>query len=141
MILRGGLSGLAGGLALGFFLKWIQIVTGLKVYTLLLNVDFVYSNPLPEWVEFVIHLIVAIFIGMGFGFAIEKLRVIGFLKTYGVALLITLPALFLYFPLSMLARKEVPSVFDLEAFGWWGVGHLVFAGVMAGVKRAMKNTS
>ncbi|MFE6075433.1 hypothetical protein ACFVQB_13260 [Paenibacillus sp. NPDC057886] len=39
----GVLTGLTSGLVLGFFLKAIQTYTGEKVYTLLLNIDFVHG--------------------------------------------------------------------------------------------------
>ncbi|MBS2968824.1 hypothetical protein J9317_08645 [Metabacillus sp. KIGAM252] len=130
MIARGGIIGLAGGIILGIFLKGIQALTGLKVYTLLLNVDFIYSKPLPEWVEFGIHLAVAVPIGIGFILIRDWLKFITLLKQSALALLITIPAGFLYFPLSILANKNVPSVYDIRAFGWWAAAHLVFAGVL-----------
>ncbi|AZB42791.1 hypothetical protein CEF21_11060 [Bacillus sp. FJAT-42376] len=135
MIIRGVLSGLAGGLALGLFLKWVQWAAGFKVYTLLLNIDFIYPKPLPEWLEFAIHLAVAVFIGIGYVLIADKQRVSGFSKQLALAFFLTLPALLLYFPLSLLAEKEVPPVYDLAAFGWWAAGHLVFVGVMAWIGR------
>ncbi|MGD6818402.1 hypothetical protein [Metabacillus sp. 84] len=132
MILRGGLCGLAGGFALGFFLKWTQGVTGLTVYTLLLNIDFLYPYPLPEWVEFAIHLGVAVLIGAGFGAIVKKTRISRFRNQLLLASLITLPAVFLYFPLSLLAIKSVPSIWNAAAFGWWSAGHAVFVLAMCG---------
>ncbi|MTH52582.1 hypothetical protein GKZ89_04115 [Bacillus mangrovi] len=130
MIARGGLSGLAGGFILGFLLKWIQAATGIKVYTLLLNIDFIYPKPLPEWVEFAIHLVVAVFIGIGYVYLSSRLKIQGFGKRFAFALILTLPALLLYFPLSLLAIKDVPGVWDVTAFGYWCLGHLGFVGGM-----------
>ncbi|MFP3786948.1 hypothetical protein, partial [Burkholderia sp. SIMBA_024] len=52
--ISGILTGILSGVVLGFFLKTIQFYTGEKVYTLLLNIDFVPGLPptLPEFIEF-----------------------------------------------------------------------------------------
>ena len=48
---------LIAGIFLGFFMKWLQDVTGYKVYTLLMNVDYIpilKEYIFPAWVEFTV---------------------------------------------------------------------------------------
>ncbi len=62
----GILSGFLSGVVIGFFLKIVQFLTNIEVYTLLLNMDFIYSKPLNEPIEFSLHILVSIFIGVLF---------------------------------------------------------------------------
>lgn len=119
------LTGSVTGLVLGFFLKGVQLFTGEGVYTLLLNVDFIpVINQVrwPEWIEFFFHLIVSFFIATGFFNILPKIK-----RPYVTASLLTIPAVLLYFPLSALAHKPVPEMNDLQAFGWWAAGHILYA--------------
>ncbi|BCB03205.1 hypothetical protein KH172YL63_13380 [Bacillus sp. KH172YL63] len=123
------LTGLLSGTALGLFLKGMQSLTGIKVYVLLLNVDFIPilgSNPLPEWFEFLLHLLVSCGIGIIFVSLVKRFQ----LSAKGaviLAFLLTLPTVFLYFPLSYLAIKEVPSLMDGKAIVLWSFGHILYA--------------
>ncbi len=127
----GTLVGVLSGLLLGFFLKWLEILTDEKVYTLLLNIDFIPiigTISWPEWIEFAFHLFVSIAIGLLFTFlaAIHKvlLKVKGI---WGLSFLLTIPTIFLFFPLSIVAVKEVPSVHNYLALSLWTIGHIVYA--------------
>ncbi|KIL47577.1 hypothetical protein [Jeotgalibacillus campisalis] len=127
MIVRGTLIGLLSGILLGFILKGMEIASSLKVYTLLLNIDFipVAGDILwPEWAEFLFHLLVAVILGIIFYYGAEKIN--GRVKLYLFAFLLTFPVIFLYFPLSMLAIKDVPAPGDLTAFGLWSAGHIFY---------------
>ncbi|MCA0148782.1 hypothetical protein LCD52_08200 [Rossellomorea vietnamensis] len=112
---------------LGLFLKWIQGLTGIKVYVLLLNVDFipVFASTLPEWLEFSFHLLVSCGIGLVFVFLMEKLNV-SERGAWILSLLLTFPTVFLYFPLSYLAVQDVPGLFDGMAITLWTIGHLLY---------------
>ncbi|MCP3761867.1 hypothetical protein NLX67_05645 [Domibacillus sp. A3M-37] len=118
-------TGAVTGLFLGFFLKGIELFTGKGVYTLLLNVDFIpIINQVlwPEWIEFFFHLLVSLLIAAGFFLLLPKTK-----RPYSTAFLLTLPAIFLYFPLSALACKSVPEMDDMRAFFWWTAGHILYA--------------
>ncbi|SHN73834.1 hypothetical protein SAMN04487896_3316 [Paenibacillus sp. ov031] len=123
----GVLTGLTSGLVLGFFLKALQTYTGEKVYTLLLNIDFVPWLPptLPEYIEFVLHLIVSIIIG---NFYIWWIQRSGHPISKGV--LIGALSSLLYIPLSQLSSR-VPDLYDIKAILYWLTGHLLF-GVVVG---------
>ncbi|PWW45352.1 MULTISPECIES: hypothetical protein [Paenibacillus] len=124
----GVLTGLTSGLVLGFFLKAIQTYTGEKVYTLLLNIDFVPWLPpkLPEYIEFVLHLIVSIIIGIFYIWWIQRSG-----HPISKGILIGVLSSLLYIPLSQLSSR-VPDLYDIKAILYWLVGHLLF-GVVVGV--------
>jgi hypothetical protein len=128
VLYKGTLSGIIAGILLGASLKIVEAVTGHQVYTLLLNVDFIPvigRVSWPEYIEFIFHLLVSIILGIIFYYLAGKWR----LKTYQsfyLAAALTVPALFLYFPLSLLAIKEVPEIGDWTAFSYWAAGHLVY---------------
>ncbi|MFZ3588094.1 hypothetical protein ACOI1C_02215 [Bacillus sp. DJP31] len=125
----GIMSGLISGVVLGLFLKLIQIVTHIKVYTLLLNVDFmpiIGHIVWPELIEFVFHLLIACIIGLSYGALLIKRS-----NRYTLAILLTLPTIPLYVPLTLLSIKETPALYDLYAILWWVAGHILFALALA----------
>ncbi|KUP07662.1 hypothetical protein Q73_04835 [Bacillus coahuilensis m2-6] len=130
MIRKGIIIGTISGLLLGFFLKGIEYLTGVKVYTLLLNVDFIPiigDIQWPEFIEFFFHCIISFLIGILYLYIIEKSSN----KWFGehplfTSFLITLPTIPLYFPLVLLAEKTVPPLWDIVAFTYWGLGHIVY---------------
>ncbi|MCD7033944.1 hypothetical protein LRR81_06820 [Metabacillus sp. GX 13764] len=125
VIARGVLSGLTGAVLLGIFLKAAEVLASVKVYTLLLNVDFLYPFPLPEWVEFIIHL------GTGAGIgAMYSLLVHLFSRRLFFTAALSAFAGLLYFPLSIAAKKEVPAITDGTAILYWAAGHLLFGAAM-----------
>lgn len=51
--------GLISGILLGLFLKLVENITGILVYTLLLNIDFIPGVGAIKWtepIEFIFHL-------------------------------------------------------------------------------------
>lgn len=134
MAVKGFFSGLTGAAVLGLFLKVIQSITSLKVYTLLLNIDFIYPRPLPEWIEFVLHLAVGCAVGVLFHLVLLFFRAKQFKNYLAISALLTIPAALLYFPLSLFSIKEVPSITNLTAFLFWAIGHLLFSITMASVQ-------
>ncbi|MCM3093311.1 MULTISPECIES: hypothetical protein [unclassified Cytobacillus] len=70
-------GGLLSGLFLALFLKMIELSTGVKVYTLLLNVDYfpiLKNYHFPESIEFVFHLIISVLLAVSLLFIINKYR-------------------------------------------------------------------
>ncbi|UOY93773.1 hypothetical protein MUG87_06545 [Ectobacillus sp. JY-23] len=121
---KGLFAGTIAGIVLGLSLKFMQALTGSKVYTLLLNVDFIpYMN--QQWseaTEFSFHLIISLLIGM----VLHILANRGW-HPWQTAYLLTLPTIFLYFPLTVLAIKDVPAPNDWFAFSLWIIGHMLYA--------------
>ncbi|MBO1510569.1 hypothetical protein [Metabacillus bambusae] len=111
---------------LGLFLKFIQAITELKVYTLLLNIDFLYNKYLPESLEFSLHLIVSIIISVVYVFFSEKLN-LDLRQQFVFFFVFTTPTVYIYIPLSIFSIKETPALSDGLAILWWMIGHFLFA--------------
>ncbi|WP_374056560.1 hypothetical protein [Rossellomorea sp. FM04394] len=125
----GTIIGLVSGTLLGLFLKWMQGMTGIKVYVLLLNVDFIPvfgDKDFPEWMEFLFHLVISCVIGVVLVYMMERLNVSG-KGAWILSFALTAPTVFLYFPLSYLAIKDVPGLLYGEAIILWTAGHLLYA--------------
>ena len=122
--------GLISGILLGLFLKLVEKITGILVYTLLLNIDFIPGIGSIKWaepIEFIFHLLVSIVIGFVFVFLAIKLQISqNFKKLLGLSFLLCLPTFALFFVLSLLAIKEVPVWNDWAAFGYWTIAHLFY---------------
>ncbi|WP_226665910.1 hypothetical protein [Metabacillus litoralis] len=128
VILRNGIFiGLISGVILGLFLKFAQMITGKKVYTLLLNIDFLYNKPLSEMIEFILHLLISFIIGIIFVAICEIKKITNLKARFILSLLLTFPTFFLYFPLTILAIKETPNINDIYAIFLWIFAHLIYA--------------
>lgn len=128
MIKKGAAIGILSGFVLGLFLKWVESFSSIKVYTLLLNIDFIPvlgDYIWPEWVEFFFHLIISVLIGIIFIILLSKTNNT-FKRRMVYSFFLTFPTIFLYFPLSILAIKDVPSISNMAAFSWWSAGHLLY---------------
>ena len=134
--------GLVSGAFLGFFLKGMQAWTGIKVYVLLLNVDFIPllgEYTLPEWLEFLFHLLISCFIGVMFVYLVKRMN-LTMKGTWILSFLLTLPTIFLYFPLSYLAVKEVPALLNGAAVLLWATGHFLYALTLPPVYKVLLKT-
>lgn len=122
-LLRGTIAGLLSGVALGLLLKAIEQWSGSKVYTLLLNVDFIPWLPgaLPEWLEFAMHLIVAVPLGWACAYLAGRY---GHPLRLGAVLGLAVAAL-TWAPLTTLSERT-PDTADLGALGWWLAAHLIY---------------
>jgi uncharacterized protein YsxB (DUF464 family) len=121
----GIVCGAISGIIMGLFLKLIEHVTDIKVYTLLLNVDFLpflKGIELNEYVEFSLHLFISIFIGIIYACLSYSDK-----RPFSTSFILVIPTIFLYFPLTTLALKETPLIDDYYAFFWWTLGHALYA--------------
>ncbi|MGI2327333.1 hypothetical protein [Planococcus sp. YIM B11945] len=129
-VIKGIWIGFWSGLLLGLLLRWIQSVTGVKIYTLLLNVDFLPVIGAIDWSEpmaFSFHLFVSLILGIIFVY-LAKRRAYPFGFLVMVSLLMCVPLYLLYFPLALLAvTDQVPSATNLEAILYWIFAHLTYA--------------
>jgi hypothetical protein len=129
-LLKGLWIGFWSGLMLGFLLKWIQSITGVKVYTLLLNVDFIPIIGRVDWsepAEFSFHIATSLVFGIIYVY-LAKRRPYPFGHLVLLSLIMCVPLYFLFFPLSVMAiNPEIPAVSDAEAFLYWLFGHLAYA--------------
>ncbi|GBF74496.1 hypothetical protein PA598K_02844 [Paenibacillus sp. 598K] len=126
-LLRGTTAGLLSGVALGLLLKAIEQWSGSKVYTLLLNVDFIPWLPeaLPEWLEFAMHLVVAVPLGWACAYlAVRYGRPLRFGAATGLA-----AAVLTWAPLTALSDRT-PDTADIGALRWWLAAHLIYGLVL-----------
>ena len=141
-IQKAGLYGLLSGIFLAVFFKIIERATHLKVYTLLLNVDYIpviNQYHFPEIIEVAFHLVISILLSISLAFVLYSKRA-SRRKTIiswctAVCLLIGL----LLFPTTALSDRT-PPITSMPALSYWLVGHGLY-GVMLGCLFARKQPS
>ncbi|MFQ3543867.1 hypothetical protein Q7A53_07255 [Halobacillus rhizosphaerae] len=131
MITKGLWAGTVSGLVLGLYMWAAEEITGLKVYTLLMNVDFVPLLQGIEWpwfMEWLFHMSIAWTIGIVYAYLLAKMSenktITRWVTAGGLAFLAALS----YIPLTLLAVKQTPSLTSGAAVFLWLIGHLLYAG-------------
>lgn len=122
------LVGLVSGLVLNYYFKFIEWLTGDKVYTLLLNVDYfpiLKNYTFPEWIEISFHLVVSFALAFIYAWLWKRWNK-PFLYTVLTALLIGL----IIYPTTGFSDRT-PEVTDLSALAWWQTGHLLYGWLVA----------
>ncbi|REB07306.1 hypothetical protein DVB69_10705 [Sporosarcina sp. BI001-red] len=123
--------GLIGGLILTFLFKWIESATGEKVYTFLLNVDYiprVGDIGFPEWIEILFHLVISVAVALGFYLMYYlrpswKQRAITICTVGSVVIGLAL------FPTTALSERT-PEITDGLSLLYWLMGHAIFGAVL-----------
>lgn len=119
--------GILTSFVLGFFLKLLELITDLKVYTLLLNIDFIPilgEINFSEWIEFSFHIIVSIVLAFIFNYFILKNKWNWQGILFHVSLGNMLIGLLIY-PITLLSDRT-PPLFSIFALNFWLVGHLIY---------------
>lgn len=117
--------GVVSGFTLGGFLGIIQQLTHKKVYTLLVNID--YIPVAQDWevgpvMDFSFHLIVSIAVVFVLYFVFKKLNLHRKITIYIFANVVIGSLLFSVTALS----ERTPAVTDAVAFSYWVVGHAIY---------------
>ena len=124
---RAFIGGIISGIIMSIFLKGIEELTHLRVYTLLLNVDYipllkrVTSN---EPLELILHLIVAVIVSVVWFVVLQKINLTkkkGRIATIMMAMCIGL----LLYP-STIMSERTPALSSLPSLEFWLLGHLIF---------------
>ncbi|WP_264740794.1 hypothetical protein [Cytobacillus firmus] len=124
---KGTFTGLVSGIFLALFLKMIELSFGVKVYTLLLNVDYfpiLKNYHFPELIEFVFHLIISAVIAVSLLLIIKKNRWNRF-QIIVRTLLITFSIGVLLYPTTALSDRT-PELTSISAIVSWLLGHLLY---------------
>ena len=124
---------LIAGIFLGLFMKWLQDVTGYKVYTLLMNVDYIpilKEYIFPAWIEFTFHLIIAVILAYAIVWVAWKKhytrkQLIRFTIVVNITIAIAL------YPTTALSDRT-PALYSFPSFGLWLVAHIAY-GIVLGV--------
>lgn len=133
-LIKAVLAGLLSGLVLGLFLKLIQSITNLNVYTLLLNVDYVpflKDMTLPEIVEFSLHIIISVMLAFGVNFYITR-KGLKEETIHRFVISVSIVVGLLLFPTTVLSERT-PSITNTYAFLFWMVGHWIYGLVLGRV--------
>lgn len=120
----GGIS----GVVLGVFLKLTEQITSNRVYTLLLNVDYIpilKDLPLNEFGEFMLHMIVSVILVPVIYVALKQIGHEQNLFAY--TLLSSLIGAVIYITTSF--SERTPDLLDGTSFLFWVIGHVLFGWV------------
>lgn len=123
--------GIITGTVFGLLLKGVQAISGKKVYTLLLNVDYIpwfRDRVFNEFVEFSFHLIVSVIVVFVLYWLFKKMRMAHKIMPYVLA---NGFVAFMLFTTTSFSDRT-PDVLDASAFGWWLLGHILY-GFMLGI--------
>lgn len=129
--LRAAIYGLIGGLILTFLFKWIESSTGEKVYTFLLNVDYipvVGNIAFPEWLEVFFHLVVSVLVAIGF-YVMYLLRPLWKKHALTICTVGSMIIGIALFPTTALSDRT-PALTDGISLLYWLVGHAIFGAVL-----------
>lgn len=125
MVIRVLCIGSISGIALSAWMYLWQQITALKVYTLLLNVDFIPFIRQVDWNDYMLnffHIIISWAIVLIYILLNKKRGRSRWLIGIGLSL----SAACVYFPLSLLANQHIPSVDNGWAIIIWFSGHILY---------------
>jgi hypothetical protein len=126
------LYGIISGVVLGLFLKSVELASGKKVYTLLLNVDyipFLKEIKTSELLEFCLHLVISIFVVIVLCYFLQRKEWTNPKKKWFVLWLSLAIGVSLY-PTTMLSERT-PEFTDLYAFLFWMGGHGIYGWLLS----------
>ncbi|MFA9557961.1 hypothetical protein ACERII_11695 [Evansella sp. AB-rgal1] len=126
------IAGVIAGIILGLLFKVMEEVWSIKVYTLLLNIDYfpiIKDIPFPEVIEFSFHMIVSVLLSC-------MIRAVLFRKEMSykayinfIVFLCFLIGLIL-FPTTALSTRT-PPITQVEAWICWLLGHVLYGYVLS----------
>lgn len=123
-----GLWGLYAGLILAIHLKIVEAVTGVRVYTLLLNVDYL---PIAKTVQFVepvevlFHLLVSVFLSILLFYIMFRMKITSMSKVLSFTVVVNILIAIAYFPMTTLSERT-PEITDYIALAHWIFAHIVY---------------
>ncbi|WOV87338.1 hypothetical protein QWT69_16030 [Sporosarcina oncorhynchi] len=127
-----GLWGLYAGLILAIHLKIVEALTGEKVYTLLLNIDYlpiVNAVQFAEPVEVLFHLMVSVILSILLFYVMYRLKLTSRTKVLTITIVVNVIIALAYYPLTALSDKT-PAIADFTALVHWVIAHIVYGLVL-----------
>lgn len=139
-IVQGTWIGVVTGIILAVFLKIVQAITGDKVYTLLLNVDYipiVKEYQFPEVIEVLFHLIVSVVLCIILVILYDKSS--SFIRKHAILfpLLVNVAIGLLLYPTTSFSYRT-PDVTNMVSLFWWTFGHALY-GFLVGILISRKS--
>ncbi|WP_438298173.1 hypothetical protein [Sporosarcina sp. FA15] len=129
---RAFLYGLISGLFLAALLKIIEHITRFKVYTLLLNVDYIpyiKTFVFPELVEVGFHLIVSIALSICLYLMIINGKISSSRKIIVLCTFVSFIIGVAIFPTTTFSDRT-PAFTSIPSFSYWIVGHIMYGCIM-----------
>ena len=129
---RAVLYGLISGLFLAALLKIIEHITRFKVYTLLLNVDYIpyiKTFVFPELVEVGFHLIVSIALSICLYLMIINGKISSRKKIIVLCTFVCFIIGVALFPTTTFSDRT-PAFTSIPSFSYWIVGHIMYGCIM-----------
>ncbi|MEK4715201.1 hypothetical protein H7992_14095 [Sporosarcina sp. resist] len=126
------LYGLLSGLVLATFLKGVELITHLTVYTLLLNVDYIpYINTFafPELIEVGFHLLVSIALAICLYLLFVHLKISSRKQIIVTATTVCLIIGIALFPTTTFSDKT-PDFRSFPSFSYWMAGHIIYGYIL-----------
>ncbi|PIC76587.1 hypothetical protein CSV74_09845 [Sporosarcina sp. P19] len=141
-IVQGTWIGIVTGIFLAAFLKSVQSLTGHKVYTLLLNVDYIpiiKEYAFPEVIEVFFHLIVSVVLCIILAMLYDKSS--GFIRNHAIMFpfLVNVAIGLVLYPTTSFSDRT-PNVTNMVSLFWWIAGHAVY-GFIVGFLISRKSKS
>lgn len=134
------IASFVAGCIFGAFFKVVENLTGIRVYTLLLNVDYIpiiKNYRFPEVIEFIFHLIISWLITAVLCAIRNKYKWNNsMLMRNSVFIQIFIGCML--FPTTIFS-KRTPIITDYFALSWWLIGHVVY-GALIGILLKRKNS-
>lgn len=132
--------GIFTGTIFGLIMKLIEFWTEKKVYTLLLNIDYIpilQDWNLNEFLEFSLHLIVSIGVVfvLYYGFKLFKWHLK--ISSYIIANIIIASGLYLTTSFS----DRTPELTDGVAFIYWVIGHAIYGALLGLTLRQFRESN
>jgi len=126
------LHGFISGLFLALFLKVVEYFTHYKVYTLLLNVDYIpYVNTFvfPELIEVGFHQIVSIALAICLYILIVFRQVSSRKKIIFLSTFVCFIIAIALFPTTTFSDRT-PEFTSIPSFSYWMIGHLIYGYIL-----------
>ena len=133
--------GLIAGLFLTVFFKLVESVTSLKVYTLLLNVDYIpYLNTFvfPEVIEVSFHLIVSLALAISLYLLLVYTNIKSRSKIIFTCTIVCLIIGVALYPTTTFSDRT-PMLTSIPSFTYWIMGHILY-GYLLGILFALPVT-
>jgi len=129
---RAVLHGLISGLFLAALLKIIEHITQFKVYTLLLNVDYIpyiKTFVFPEYIEVGFHLIVSIVLSIYLYLLIINRKISSRKKIIILCTFVCFIIGAALFPTTTFSDRT-PAFTSIPSFSYWIIGHIMYGCLM-----------
>lgn len=135
-LVKATFAGVISGIVLGLFLKAIEQLTSLKVYTLLLNIDYIpllNRMSLPEILEFTLHLIISILMSICLSIYLQSRHWSPGKNIYSVMIVSLIVAVILYSTTTL--SERTPEITDIPALFVWLLGHAIYGWILGWLLR------